>query len=259
MKLYKVWALIYADFMIMRNTKWRIMETFYFPLTTIIIWGLFSVFVKTSALEAGILVLAVNVFWSFAYTTQSHVNMQMNEDTWSGSLKQIMASGITEFEYILARVVSSTILSFLVLSLMLMLSFYSFGLTLIVTEPGIIFGLLLATFVASIGLSIFVAGGMIALGREYGFLAWTILQVFILLSAPFYSVTVFQEPIRTVAWIMPYTSVFEATRSLVSGNFDYTLLTNGLYISIVYLVLSLPFYAYIFKMAKKKGWLVRLS
>src|SRR3989344_2920331 len=239
MKFYKIAALMYADFMLLRNSKWRVVEYFYFPFTSVLIWGLFSVFVRAYALEAGLMVLAVNILWTFAYLAQSHANMQINEDSWSGSLKQII---ITLFVLAFLLVFSSTV----------------FGLTVVAAQWPVFVVLIGATLLSSIGLSIFVAGAMVALGREYGFLAWTILQIFIVLSAPFYPITVFPEFIRPIVAAMPYTYIFEATRNVIQNTINMDVVMGGLYVAIIYFAISLPFYKYIFRKAREKGWLVRL-
>ena len=259
MKFYKIAALMYADFMLLRNSKLRVVEYFYFPFTTVLIWGLFSVFVRAYALEAGLMVLAVNILWTFAYLAQSHANMQINEDSWSGSLKQIIITGVSDMEYITARILSAMIISLFVLALLLVFSSTVFGLTVVAAQWPVFVVLIGATLLSSIGLSIFVAGAMVALGREYGFLAWTILQIFIVLSAPFYSIDVFPEIMRPVVLAMPFTHVFAATREIVMGTLSTWTVVASVVSGVVYFLASLPFYIYIFRRARQKGWLVRLS
>lgn len=170
MRWYKIIALMYADLLLVKNSKWRIMEYLYFPITTIIIYGLFAVFMKSYAIEAGLVVFIVNIMWAFAQLAQMHVNMTMNEDSWSGSLKQIIVTGVGDFEYIAARIFSSIIVSIAVLVLIIGISVTAFDLFIIIQQWQFFAVLFTATLIASIGLSVFVAGAMIALGREYNFL-----------------------------------------------------------------------------------------
>src|SRR5438552_9139797 len=99
MKLDKIFALLYRDVVIFSRLKWRLAETFYFPLTAVLIWGFFSVYMKSFSLEAGLIVLVMNIYWNFAYAAQSTTNMSMLEDVWSGSLKQLFVSGITATDF----------------------------------------------------------------------------------------------------------------------------------------------------------------
>lgn len=259
MKFYKIMALIYADMMLLRNSKWRFVEYVYFPVTTIIIWGLFSVYARSFAAEAGVVVLVVNVLWNFGQLAQQHVNMQINEDSWSGSIKQIFVSGVSDMEYITARIISSIITSLLILALLAAISVFAFNTVVFVTQWEIFSLLVLATLIASVGLAVMVAGMMVALGREYGFLAWTALQAFVLLSAPFYPASVYPEILRPIVAVMPFTATFEATRAAVAGTVTQGMIINCFTVSAAYLAVSFPFYKYIFKKALERGWITRLG
>src|SRR3989338_2181146 len=216
MRWYKVKALMVRDFLILRRSKWRFLQLFYFPLTTIIIWGLFALFSKAFALEAGLIVLAINIFWSFSLQSQSGINNMVNEDVWSGSLKQVLTTGISESEYVFARILTSMITSFAILLAMILMSVYWFGLTIITANIPLTLLFTTSTLIASVGLAIVITACFVYLGREYSFLAWTALQMFILLSAPFYPVDIFPEPFKTIAYGMPFTGLFSGIRELIT-------------------------------------------
>src|SRR3989338_7589620 len=199
MRMHKIKAMVYRDFLIMFRIKARVAESFYFPVTTIIIWGLFSTFVRDYAAEAGFVVLAMNVFWNFAYLAQSNTNIQIMEDSWSGSIRQILVSGITELEYLVSRLISSTIVSLIVMALMLAMSYYIFGLSVIASKFAIIIAFMLLTLMSSIALAGIIGAFMIMLGKEYGFLAWTSMQLFVVFSAPFYPVSIMPPLLQAVA------------------------------------------------------------
>src|SRR3989338_920802 len=155
MKLNRIKALIYRDSLILTRAKWRIVETIYFPVTTILIWGFFALYSETIAVQAGLIVLIVNIFWNFAYIAQSTANMQIMEDIWAGSLKQLFLSGITEFDYIIARLVTATIMSLIVMALILGISF--FFTPSIFLKPGELAILTLVTLIGSMALSVIIA------------------------------------------------------------------------------------------------------
>ena len=67
--------------------------------------------------------LLINIFWSFSYLFQSTANVQVNSDVWSHSLNQILVSGISDMEYLLARVVFATIASLFIIAVMLWLAY----------------------------------------------------------------------------------------------------------------------------------------
>ncbi len=249
---------MYRDLIILTRAKWRLAEAFYFPLTTIIIWGFFALYSKQIAIQAGLIVLIVNIFWNFAYIAQSTANLQIMEDTWSGSLKQVLLSGISEFEYMAARLLTAIVISMVVMFFILLLS-YLFTPELF-THPAQIAELSLITLLGSMALSVVIAAVYIATGREYGFLAWTALQLFILLSAPFNPVSVFPPIMQYIASVMPFTYVFEAARMLATqSSISSVLLTKSLIAALIYFIVGWPLYYFAFKRARRTGGLVRIS
>ncbi|MBU5537144.1 MAG: ABC transporter permease [Candidatus Aenigmatarchaeota archaeon] len=260
MKINRILALLYKDFLIFFRVKWRLAETFYFPITTILIWGLFSIFMEKFAFEAGLIVLIMNIFWNFAYVAQSTTNMSMLEDVWSGSFKQLFVSGITPTEFVIARLLFSSIISIFIILIMSLISYYVFDLSLITEKFGIFLILTLITMISSLALAVLIAALLFVFGKEYGFLAWTALQLFILLSAPFYTVDILPKPLQYISQLMPYTDVFESARNLITtSTVSFNLIVRGLVISISYLLISFPVYYFAFNLAKKNGNLVRLS
>ena len=258
MKYHKIKALIYRDFKILTRAKWRIAETIYFPITTIIIWGFFALYSKEIAIQAGLIVLTVNIFWNFAYIAQSTANMQIMEDLWAGSLKQLFLSGITEFEYIIARLFTATIMSVLVMAIILGIA--TVFIPGILAKPFSIFVLALITLLGSLALSVIIAAINISAGREYGFLAWTALQLFILLSAPFNPVSLFPKFMQYIAYIMPFTFIFESARSLViNGTIDNFVLFKSFIVVSIYFLISWPIYHLSFKRARRTGMLAKVA
>ena len=131
---------------------------------------------------------------------------------------------------------------------------------LIATEFPVLMIFVALTLVASLALAVIVAGLILSTGREYGFLSWTAIEAFILLSAPFYPTAIFPGIVQPVTWIMPFTNIFEGVRLLVtSGIVDPRFLINGAIVSFGYLILSFPFYLIMFKRARKNGNLVRMG
>ena len=260
MNVNRVLALLYRDFLTLSRLKWRLAETFYFPITAVLIWGFFSVFMKNFSIEAGLIVLVMNIYWNFAYSAQSTTNMSMLEDVWSGSLKQLFLSGITNNEFVVARLIFSAIVSVVLVVVMFVISFYAFHLPILTEHWTATIILTTLTLFSSLALSVLVAAFIFGTSREYSFLAWTVLQVFILLSAPFYTVDTLPAPLQYVSQAMPFTAIFQAARELITTDtLNQGLVLKGLLISSLYFALSFPVYYFAFNMARKNGNLVRLS
>ncbi len=255
MKLNRIIALLYRDLLIIRRSKWRIVELIYFPVTTILIWGFFSIYSKSFSLEVGLTILIINIFWNFAYFAQNTANMQIMEDVWSGSLKQLLVSGISEVEYMLSRMITASIISLVTLVIMVGISMF-FSRNLFYSVPQFI-AISLLTLIISLAMSVLISALIVYLGKSYGFLAWTALQAFVFLSAPFFPKETFPDIVRYVSLVMPYTYIFEAARALPSGiNIP---VGSAVIVAVAYTAFVWPIYLYLFRIARKKGNLVRLS
>ena len=255
MDFHKISALVYRDLLIFRRSKWRIAETIYFPVTAIIIWGFFAVHSKTLYFEAGLIILIVSIFWNFAYVGQSNVNMQMIEDSWSGSLKQLFLSGVSEVDYIFSRLATSTIFSVLVLALLIFITSLFLGGFPVPVDAVIMLSVL--TLITSLSMGVLVMALIITFGKSYSFLGWTALQAFVLLSAPFFPRDVFPGFLRYVSNVMPFTNIFQAARDVSAGN--PVLWQSAIIVTACYAIFVWPVYLYCFRMARKNGKLVRLS
>ncbi len=257
MKIFtKIAALLYVDFILIRKLGWKLVETIYLPLTSVLIWGFFAAQSKDSSFEAGLLVLLVNIFWSFMYLVQSTANMQMMDDVWSGSIKQMFLAGIQENAYMAARLIFAVIIATIVLVCM-------FGVGSFFGATSIPLGFALLVYVTSLlgalGLAVLLGGLIILLGKNYGFLAWTALQLFIVFSFPFYPLEKLPVVVQWFASMMPFTFVFEIIKQQMSfGTYSVNLMIAAVFVSVLYLVLSWPIYLFCFRRAQKKGNLAKL-
>ena len=251
----KIKALVYRDFLIFRRSKWRLTETFYFPITAIVIWGFFALHSKGFHFESGIVVLIVSVLWNFGQVGQTSVNIQMLQDVWSGSLKQLLLSGISEMDYMVSRLITSSIISVLVMSFLLVIThFFLEGFP----EPfSIIVIISFFTLITSLSLGVLITGIIANLGKTYSFLAWTALQALVLLSAPFFPREYFPGFLQHVSAIMPFTHIFQAAKDYSVGNpvtWHYVFI-----VTLAYAIIVWPIYIYLFRLAKRTGKLVALG
>lgn len=255
MRWAKISAMMYRDSLIIRRVKYRLVEIVYFPITTVLIWGLFAIYSREMAAEAGLIVLIINMFWAFAHLSQVTTNILMMEDIWSGSLKQLLLTGVTEYEYMVARMMSSAIVTIMMVGVLTTfaipfgLHFFSIGMMMLI---GI-------TILASMALAVIVASMVFTLGREYGFLVWSSIQLFIILSAPFFPKEIFPKAILYLSYVMPFTAVFQAARSFITtGAIQTGLLWWGFSVAAAYFIAGWFIYRVAFRRAKKTGMLSRL-
>lgn len=202
--------------------------------------------------------LVVNLFWSFCHLAQQQANILIMEDLWSLSIKHVLVSGVSEFEYILAKLITSTSAAIIVGTLLVLVA-NAFGAPLLANINTVVLVAGIA-LLGSLALAIAIAGSVMMMGREYGFLSWSMLQLFIFFSAPFYSPSIFPPAIRWITEIMPFTRVFEAARAIATHTpVSSSLLWHAFLITATYFVLAWPYYCFCFKRTRKSGMLARIA
>ncbi|MFH1399501.1 MAG: ABC transporter permease [Candidatus Woesearchaeota archaeon] len=257
MRLYKIRAMLYRDMISFSKTKERMIELLFFPVTSAIIWGMFARHYASFSMETGLMMLLINIFWSFAYTSQSTGNLQINTDVWSHSLNQLLVSGLSEVEYLVSRLVFSTVASLGVITVMTWVATW-FGFV-VPALPGYAW-LIFACLLASSVLGILVVTLYLRLGREYAFLSWSFLQLIILLSAPFFPIETYPGFVQGIVRLLPHTWVFQAVRGLAAtGLVDIAIVNRAVLISLLALVFVFPLYVRVFRYARQSGSLVRLG
>jgi len=264
-KAERMLALIYYDLSITFNSKWQIVETFYYPITTLLIWGLFARYAGGVAgggslfVQAAYAILVVQIYWSFSSLGQSAITNTMMEDVWSGGIRELLITPLKPHEFVIARCFTAVWRSAIVFALLMFGGYYLFNVSFMLTQPAFVLTLALLTLVVSIGLGIFISALIIHLGVGYGFLSFSLLTLFMMLSAPFYPISVFPEPILSIAKVMPYTWIFESIRNFIAtGVVDSAMMTNASVLSAFYFAIAFPTFSWVFKKAKEKGRLVKL-
>jgi len=251
MKLSRIKALAYRDYLIFIKSKWRWIELFYFPITSLIIWGFFALWTGEFASVAGRIALVVNVFWSYAYCVQSTINLSINEDTWHSEAHHLFISGIGKWEYLFGRIIFSLIVSSLNMVFMLLTThFLFFNISRIIFEM-VVFTVL--TALTSIGIAILTAGLYFMLGREYAWLSWSSLQFFILLSFPLSPIEILPHFLQTFAKFMPYGLFFQALRNLLIGKFWFRDFCFSSLVAFLYFSSSVLIYKLGFDYSRKSG------
>ncbi len=259
MNIERIFAVIQRDFWLVKRLRWRMMETFFFPISTIFLWGFFTIWAKNLSFEIAFVLLAANIFWSLAYSSQSSSNFAIMEDRYSESFPQIMLSPIRPIEYLFGKIIGGLFISLIVFSLVLIAAYFIFDFGLLYVNP-IHFTLLAAiTIIFSISISILVESSILVLGNEWGFLSWGAMEVIMFLSAPLFPVATYPDLVRNISILIPYTWVFESLRSLVTtNNIPAMYLVNGFVLAIIFFLISLPIYTRMLEYSRKIGKLHKM-
>lgn len=221
-------ALLVRSFKGLCQDNGRLSEMVVFPLSFLVIWGLFfSSGVVTREVASQLLV--VNLIWSVASTFQSQANLTLMFDLWAREFSNILRQGVQIQEMLCAHLIFSTVIGLGNLLIFCGAIFWVFGGG--ASEIALFLKLFPHYYLASVGLAGLFCGVVIRYGRSYGFVAWTGLQLLIMFSSPFSPVATLPGWFRSIVILSPFTPIFEFVRF---GRIeDYIF---GLILSVIYLI-----------------------
>ena len=230
MRWYVILALIRRSFRGTFGDQGRVTELLIFPLSFLIIWGLFFMSNLVAHDVAGKL-LVINLIWSAAGTFQSQANLTMMFDLWAREFANILRQGVRIGEMVVAHLIFATILGVLNISMFLLFILYGFGGG--AEQTWLFIELFPIYYLGAMGLAALFGGVVIRFGKSYAFVAWTGLQVIITISSPFSPVATLPSWLQPIVHLSPFTYVFEYVRFQRTS--DYWM---GLLLAVVYLVLG---------------------
>ena len=257
--MQRILAVVERDLRIILRLKWRLVEVFYFPLTSVIIWGDFTLWSSENAVQTGFALLAINIFWSFAYQSQSGANMQLMEDRWNEEFKKLATTPLRSGEYLLGKTFSALVFTILSFFVTLALSYFAFNYKIIIDHLGVFVILSFITLAASVGIGILISSFIIVYGNEYSFFSWSAMQLFILFSAPFFPVSTYPGILQVISKTIPFTWVFESIRSIISyQTVPSGYIVKGIILGALYILISVPVYSLAIERARKTGKLIKI-
>lgn len=262
MNFGRIKALTIRHLYLYKRSLPRLMDVFFWPVVSILMWGFLSVYLNNLNLGSINLVsilLGAIILWEILQRMQNAVAITFLEDVWERNFLNLFVTPLRVSEFLVSTVILGIIRIFAVLIIMTILSvwlykfsIFSLGLILIpYMLILLIFGFSLGVFNMAIILRFGTSAQILAFGLVF------LLQPF---SAVFYPVSAIPESFSWISYLIPSTYVFEGIRtSVTTGMIDYGLILNGLVISFIYLIVMLWFFVKMFKKVKREGRLLKLD
>src|SRR5215469_56288 len=104
-RVRRVRALVLRYLLLLRRDPARVVDTFYWPLIDIAVWGLLTSFVagRGARLPNAIgIFLGAAILWNLFFRCAQDVSVSFLDDVWSRSVVTIFASPLSFFEFALA-------------------------------------------------------------------------------------------------------------------------------------------------------------
>lgn len=257
----RVWGMVLRQWYEMRRSPDRVVDSFFWPSLDIIVWGLLTFFVESfSPTPLGGAILGGIIFWSFTYSVSRDITMTTIQDLWDRNLYNVMASPLRPIELIVAASLYALLrlvaLFLLLVALAATLYHFSFFVFLPFMLPGIVTVVL---FGAAFG--IFMSGAVYRYGSNAQILCWSGIAVLMPFLGVMYPIASLPSSLHFISWMASPTYVFESVRAFIATGAVPSLATWIVpsLLNALYLALSIGYFFYAFRHAKRRGWFVQMD
>jgi len=238
----------------------RLMETFYWPLLDLLVWGFITVYLQRyrEGLPGFVIFfIGALILWDILFRSQQGISISFLEEMWSRNLMNLFVTPLRPGEFIIATMIISILklLSASTVTISLAWILYSFNLFMIGFSL-IPFVLCLTVMGWSIG--ILTTSIIMRYGQKAEVLAWGLAFLFQPISAVFYPVSVLPEFLQIVARFVPAAHIFEGMRRVIAGEgIPLRELIWAAGLDGIYLIVSILFFYAMFRSVKVRGLLLR--
>jgi len=239
------------------KSAFRLIDLVYFPLVSILLWGFFSMSWKTTEGMGGFIavILGYQVIYGFASQLQQSFCLLTLEDIWHGSLKQsVLFSPLSFPEYVAAKFTVAFMRAVITLALTSTVAVFVFNYR-VLPEHAAEFGIILsAVFIGALAMGLLIDSAIFLFGRDLGFLAWAVLELFMMLSCPFFSITVFPAFMHPAIKCAPFFWAFQSMKDVATGGaLSGSVMLLAFIVPAVYLIAAVPIYILSIRTVKRNG------
>lgn len=258
----RIFAVILEHLIRMRHSFEEIIDTFYWPVMDMIIWGFMTTYFSTSGSVSSTVIsylLGGLILWTVTWRSQQDISVSLLWDVWNQNLTNLFTTPLAPGEFLAGVVILAFIKIILTVLLLfpVALVFYSFNIFSL--------GFSLLPFLANLLLfgwtvGIFVTGLIIRYGRSIQNIAWSFIVLLNPVAAVYYPVDTLPLGLQYIAKVLPPSYIFEGMRIVLSGGalpLNYMVLSTLM--NTIYLLASLGFFYLMFEKARESGRLTKLE
>jgi ABC-2 type transport system permease protein len=245
-----------------RRSVPRLIEMIFWPMMDLLVWG----FVTTYLLRLGpgapglvTFLLGAMIFWDILYRSQQGLALSFLEDMWSRNILNLFASPVRLREFLMATFLVGLFKVGVIGTVLIGMAMALYHFNLFEVGPALVpFFVNLVLMGWAMGM--FTVAIILRFGIAAEALAWAIPFFIQPLAAVFYPVDVLPEWLQPVALCIPATHVFEGMRQVLrGGGFPAAMLARAVMLNAVYLAAAAWFFAFMFRSARKGGYLAKLG
>jgi len=247
---------------VLKRSPHRLFDVTVWPLVDVLLFGSLGVFVSRHSGNGSIAfayLLSGIVLWHVVYQSQIALSTGLLEETWSRNLLNLMATPMTELEYVLGVMLFGMVKLAMGVGVAALTAFgfYAFNVTNVGWQILPVVAVLL-----TVGwvIALFVIGIVLRFGSGAEALAWGILFIVMPLSGIFYPIQALPWVLRPIAIALPTTHAFAAGRALlVHRSLEWGQVGIAAVGTLALLVAALMFVVAMLSLFRKRGYITRYS
>jgi len=251
----KILSIVMQEIYLSRRSLEVIIDLGFFSIISTIVFGFVAVWLAGTGNKQSALYILVGLnFWNIVSISSYSIAVGTLWNIWSRSLTSVFVAPVSMKEYMAAHVLSALLKTAVIVVITSMIIVFVFKFNIfslgLINWMLIFFNLFL--FACSVGFT--TLGLILRYGTRIQALAWSVSSLFQPLTAALYPINVLPPPLQTVAYALPPTYVFEATRVYINSSIiRFDLYLTSFVLNIVYLTLSLSFFWFLFNKSKETG------
>jgi ABC-2 type transport system permease protein len=222
----------------------------------IILWGLTSLWIRTTAADIPNIVLILLsglVFWQIVWRGQYEFTVNLLEEMWSHNLVNLFATPLKIIEWIMAILFLGLVKMVLSVgfAVFLVYSLYAVKLWQIGWNILPFFALLL---MMGWWVGFLVSSLIIRYGTRIQTIAWSGVYLLAPFSAIYYPLSALPDWARTISWWVPASHIFEGLReALIYNRINTVELWLALIQNLIYLIMAIVLFVTMFRKTKQLG------
>ena len=256
LRLRSISGMIQRHLLIQFRDLYRIIDSFYWPIFDMLLWGYMSEWVsKKDGTHSPVFMISVlgGIFlWNILYRASLEVSVNVVEENWSRNLINLFSTPMSIWEWLAAlltlgiiRVMITILVCAGAVWLLWSINLFNVGTPLV--------WCIIMQLISGWIIGIFSASLFIYWGYKVQSLPWPLGWFFAPFSGVFYPVEVLPLWMQKMSTLLPMAYTFRAWRGAVVGEYVTPLLVRALMLNVVYFIAVCALFAFMFKRSKIHG------
>jgi ABC-2 type transport system permease protein len=260
MKLHRVNAVIARHLYESRRNFDRVVDTLWWPVLDIVMWGFFSIYLTHGkGLQPGFvsMMLGAAILWTMFYSFQRDMAVAFIDDLWCRNLINLFSTPLMLSEYMAGIIVVCILKVIVGMTAASAIAWAAWSFDVLPWLPKFI-PYIANLLIFSLAVGVAITGMVFRYSTKVQALAWGFAGLLMPVSCIFYPVSSLPKWLQDVAWMMPMAHSFEGMRQILAGNgFSPLHFWWGAGLNAVYFTMALMFFGWIFEKARNRGLLVK--